>query len=86
MQKNPLCEAPVPGDPGMKGDGKSTTTQYRAKAYPAPRILHALRGVGSSGVLGSICAAQTNDPSRADFAYGPSIDAIATRAAASLAP
>jgi hypothetical protein len=85
-QGNPLCETPVPGDPAMKGDGKSTTNQFRAKAYPAPRILHTLRGVGANGVLGSICAAQTSDPSRADFAYGPVIDAITDRAALSLVP
>jgi len=64
---NPLCQAP---------DGAYGTTQYRAKAYPAPRILSVLQGLGSRAVVTSICAAEVNDTASPVFGYRPAVDAI----------
>lgn len=64
---NPLCQAP---------DGTYGTTQYRAKAYPSPRVMEVVRGMGDQGVLGSICPQNPTDPSRQDYGYRPPIRAL----------
>ena len=69
---NPLCDA----DPSKGG---ARTLQARAKAYPSIRELQLVKGLGSQGIVGSICPAQLKDPSKADFGYRPSIQAILDR-------
>lgn len=64
---NPLCRSP---------EGTYGTTQYFAKAYPAPRMLEVVRGMKDQGVLGSICPRNANDPSRPDYGYRPPIRAL----------
>jgi hypothetical protein len=61
---SPLCQA---------DDGTYGMTQYRAKAYPPPRVLATIQGMGARGGLASICAVNTTDPSSADFGYKPAI-------------
>lgn len=67
VEGNPLCQA---------SDGSYGTTQYRAKAYPAPRYLSVLRGVGKQAVVASICAADTRNTASRAFGYRPAIEAI----------
>lgn len=64
---NPLCQAP---------DGTYGTIQYRAKAYPGPRMMEVVRGMEKQGVLGSICPRNASDPSLQDYGYRPPIRAL----------
>jgi hypothetical protein len=74
--QNPLCQ---------NAQGAYTSTQVRAKAYPAPRILQVLRGLGDHAIVGSICPAQLGDVSRADFGYSPAVSALVPALRQSLA-
>jgi hypothetical protein len=65
--QNPLCQ---------NAQGAYANVQLRAKAYPGPRILQVLRGIGDQAVVGSICPAQTTSTAREDFGYTPAINAI----------
>jgi hypothetical protein len=65
---NPLCEKDASGD--------QTTTQTHAKAYPGLRQLEVLKELGPQGIVASVCAAQVNDRTRADFGYRPAIGAL----------
>ncbi|HMI83918.1 MAG TPA: hypothetical protein VK550_07475 [Polyangiaceae bacterium] len=65
--QNPLCQ---------NAQGAYTTTQLRGKAYPAPRILQVLQGMGDQAVLGSICPSQGSDANQADFGYLPVTSAV----------
>jgi hypothetical protein len=58
---NPLCDG---------------TTQLRAKAYPGLRELAVTRGLGAQGVAASICPAQLDDPSAADYGHRPMIESL----------
>jgi hypothetical protein len=69
-KQNPLCQ---------NAQGAYTTTQLRAKAYPSPRILQVLQGLGDQAIVGSICPAQTTDRNREDFGYSPAIGAVVRR-------
>jgi hypothetical protein len=65
-------------DPGNHPQCQEATggygfTQYRAKAYPSIRLLQVVEGVGDRGAVGSICSAQLDTPSEADFGYRPFI-------------
>jgi hypothetical protein len=62
-----------------EGDGKSTTTLYRAKAYPGTRFLQVAKEVRESGIVGSICATNLDDPYAADFGYRPAVATIVDR-------
>jgi hypothetical protein len=64
---NPVC------DPTNK------TTQVRAKAYPGQRELSVLKGVGTQGVVASICPTQLADATKADYAYRPAVAALVAR-------
>jgi hypothetical protein len=75
---NPLCEP----DPSKAGNPR--ILQVRAKAYPGVRQLHVIRELGGQGVASSICPAQANDPSKADYAYRPAIQALIARVATRL--
>lgn len=68
---NPLC-----------WDGEAYgTTQLRGKAYPARRQLAVLKGLGTQGIVTSICPANTRDPGSLDFGYRPAMRAISNRLA-----
>jgi hypothetical protein len=70
-QNNPLCQ---------DAQGQyHTDTQFRAKAYPGLRQLGVLRGIGTQAIVGSICPAQISDPTRADYGYLPTIEALIAR-------
>jgi hypothetical protein len=77
------CDCQDPGDNPLCQDDNDQfgTTQYRAKAYPGIRHLSLVRGVGSQGVLGSICPAQIGS-SGVDFGYVPAVRSLV----ASIAP
>jgi hypothetical protein len=69
---NPLCE-PNPND------NMNPTLQTRAKAYPGVKNLAIARGLGTQGIVGSICAAQVVDSTRSDYGYLPAINTIVER-------
>ena len=68
---NPLC-APDPNT-GVR------TMQVAAKAYPSPRTMQVIKGLGNQGVLTSICPAEIDDSSRTDYAYRPVVRALVER-------
>jgi hypothetical protein len=69
---NPLC-APNPNDNGKP------SLQTKGKAYPGIKHLAIARGLGSQGVVGSICPAQITDPTKPDYAYRPAVKALIDR-------
>jgi hypothetical protein len=69
--ENPACQDPSSGSYGA--------TQYLAKAYPGIRELQVLKGLGSQGIVASICAANLADPSATTYGYRPAIQAIVDR-------
>ncbi|MDI3289593.1 hypothetical protein [Polyangium sp. 15x6] len=71
---SPLC-APNPNDGGAR------TLQVAAKAYPSPRTMSVIEGVGNQGVLTSICPSQLTDTSAPDYAYRPVVQALVERMA-----
>lgn len=75
-QENPLCEAP--GADG-KGSGTSTTTQYRAKAFPGTRFLQVAKDFGQNSIVASICTPNLTNPAAADYGYRPAVSAIIDR-------
>ncbi len=70
---NPMCQDPV--------TGVYSTLQHSGKAYPGQRHVRLARELGQNAVLSSICARNTNDPSRADYAYRPAVSALISRIA-----
>ena len=74
---NPLC-APNPNDGGAR------TLQVAAKAYPSPRTMSVIEGVGDQGVLTSICPSNLTAPGANDYAYRPVIRALIERLASRL--
>ncbi len=72
LNDNPLCE-PDPLNGGAR------TLQARAKAYPGTRQLNVIRDLGPQGVSSSICPAQQTDPTKADYAYRPAVQALIAR-------
>jgi len=64
---NPLCQAP---------DGTYGTTQYFAKGYPGLRELGVLQGLGSNGIVSSICARNTTDDTAPDYGYSAAGNAL----------
>jgi len=73
----PLCNPPAGGAAG--------TTQYFGKAYPAPRLLQVIQGLGSRGMPASICPRTTSgSPADAGFGYNPAVDAVIRRVEAGL--
>jgi hypothetical protein len=69
---NPLCD-PNPADSG------NPTLQTRSKAYPGLRNLAIAHGMGTQGIVGSICAKQLTDNTAPDFGYRPAVAAILDR-------
>jgi len=73
FEGNPLC-----------WDGATSaygTQQYFAKAFPPPRILSVLKGVGAQAVVSSICPKNMTDPAARDFGYRPVIGTFVKEAA-----
>ncbi|MFO0757558.1 MAG: hypothetical protein U0359_13765 [Byssovorax sp.] len=68
--KNPLC---------LDDQGNLGETQRYAKAYPGLRELGVLKGAGDQGIVASVCAAQMDDPGKANYGYHPAIQAIVER-------
>lgn len=73
FQGNPLC--------WDAASSTYTTTQRFAKAYPAPRILSVLQGVGTQAVVSSICPKDMSDTNARDFGYRPVIGTFVKEAA-----
>ncbi|WP_437483498.1 hypothetical protein WME75_42925 [Sorangium sp. So ce1014] len=74
---NPLCRPE--GTNSQEDPAPRTTTQIKAKAYPGLRELQLIRELGPQGIVGSVCPAQLNDDSSADYGYRPAIGAIIDR-------
>jgi hypothetical protein len=70
---NPMCQDSVTGE--------YSTLQHSGKAYPPQRHASLARLLGENAVLSSICARNTNDPSRSDYAYRPAVSALVQRIA-----
>lgn len=73
VKNSPLCRYPGPDQQGE---------QLYAKAYPSVRQLEVLRGVGTQGLVASVCpktveAASDDSSADPDYGYNPAIDAIA---------
>ncbi|AKU99348.1 hypothetical protein AKJ09_06012 [Labilithrix luteola] len=73
------------GDPSCDCNGPTTSpvcsgsVQTKGKAYPTPREFRVAKGMGESGIIGSICPIQLDDPSAANYGYRPSFDALLRR-------
>lgn len=72
-----VCPCDASSDNPICHDGAGfTDVRRRDYAYPAPRILQVLKGIGSQGVLGSICADNIDVPGSSTYAFRPSFDAL----------
>jgi hypothetical protein len=76
---NPLC-VDNPSNPGAR------TLQTKAKAYPGLRELALLKELGDQAVAASVCPAQLNNPSQADYGYRPAVSALVERIKPRLIP
>ncbi|MCC6525871.1 MAG: hypothetical protein IT373_24705 [Polyangiaceae bacterium] len=74
---SPLCQAP---------NGQYGQTQYYAKGYPGRRELTLLSTLGNQAVVGSVCTAQLGNATAPDYAYRPTVAALAEALRGSLAP
>jgi hypothetical protein len=73
---NPLCVE----DGGVDAAGVPTKKrQVKAKAYPGIRELQVIRGLGSQGIVGSVCPEQLDEPGKQNYGYRPAIGAIIDR-------
>ncbi len=79
-------ENPFLGDPLCWNEQTAgySTVQFYAKAYPAPRILSVLKGIGEQAVVASICPKNMTNPAARDFGYRPVIGTFIQEAARSL--
>jgi len=74
-EENPLC---------YNGTGYDEI-QRRAKAYPGTRELQVLQLLGAQGAVGSVCPAQSDTPTGADFGYAPAMRTFVEMMATGLA-
>lgn len=70
---NPMCQDPT--------TGVYSTFQHSGKAYPGQRHVALARELGDNAVLSSICARNTQDATRTDYAYRPTVAALVQRIA-----
>lgn len=70
---NPMCQDP--------NTGTYSTLQHSGKAYPGQRYMRLAQQLGDQSVLSSICARNTRDPSRSDYAYRPAVSSLISRIA-----
>jgi len=72
------CADPIQAKGGCACDGKifppvcagnDGRTQVRGSSYPTPRPLRLAQGLGSRGLVGSICTRNAKDSSKPDYAY-----------------
>jgi hypothetical protein len=70
-----MCVCPPLCDPNKP------TTQILAKAYPSPRELEEVKGMGVQGIASSMCPIHTTDATGTDPLYGyrPAVSAIVDR-------
>jgi hypothetical protein len=73
FEGNPVCWDAATGTYG--------TEQRYAKAYPPPRILSVLKGIGTQAVVASICPKNMTDTTARDFGYRPVIGTFVKEAA-----
>src|SRR5690606_22620302 len=65
----PLCQPPE--------GGPATTPPYFENAYPAPRILQVLQGIGDNAVVASICPKNLKvSKNRTNFGYNAAMRAL----------
>jgi len=77
-RNSPTCQPPTGGIAG--------TTQYYAKAYPAPRIITVLSQVPDQAVVSSICPkVLAGDPESPSFGYNPTFEALFAKFNATIA-
>jgi hypothetical protein len=76
---NISCECNDPANDNPLCDDVNRTNRVRAKAYPGTRHLEVMKGLGSQGIVASVCPAQINDPSSNDYGYRPAIGAVIDR-------
>jgi hypothetical protein len=74
-ENKPICQ---------NASGGYGSTQFRAKAFPAPRQLEVLKGIGDNAVVASICARNVKDPARSDYGYRSALATILDRLATGL--
>lgn len=74
---SPIC---APNQDGER------VVQVAAKANPGLRQLDLMKRLGDQAIPGSICPAQIDDATRADYGYRPAVRAILDRASAVLLP
>lgn len=70
---NPMCQDP--------NTGVYSALQHSGKAYPGQRHVALARELGDNAVLSSICARNTSDATRTDYAYRPTVAALVSRIA-----
>ncbi len=72
---DPNCTCPPLCNPA------SPLSQILAKAYPSPRELEEVKGMGAQGIVSSLCPIHTTDTSGTDPLYGyrPAVAAIVDR-------
>lgn len=81
------CECPDPNKGGpIDSPICNANHQLKAKAYPTPRELRVVKGLGDSGIVGSICPIQITDPNAANFGYREPLDALVRRMTPFLEP
>ncbi|MEO7330113.1 MAG: hypothetical protein ABI193_16180 [Minicystis sp.] len=80
------CDCSDPSNDSPLCDPNIKTNQIAAKAYPGTRQLSVLKGLGSQGVVSSICPSQQTNPTKADYAYRPAVRALIERVQARLKP
>ncbi|MEZ4437819.1 MAG: hypothetical protein R3B72_01930 [Polyangiaceae bacterium] len=78
MMSGTACDCQDAGNPDQN-PLCNDQQQVSAKAYPGTRHLQVLRAVGTQGIVGSICPAQSTDPGLINFGYRPAVKAIVDR-------
>jgi len=76
---DPSCECNDPANLNPLCDEANRTNRVRAKAYPGARHLEVIRGLGTQGIVASVCPAQVDNPSSEDYGYRPAIGALVDR-------
>ncbi len=73
-----VCDC-YPGNSPPFCNAGTPTVQDRLRALPGIRHLRVAKGLGEQAVVGSICPAQSTDPSRADYGYAPTLSQLGAR-------
>lgn len=73
------CDCTVADNDNPLCTGATAQQQVKAKAYPGLRQLEVLQGIGTQGIVASVCPKQLDTVTAADYGYRPSIRAIIER-------